>query len=248
MRIKLITCEILFREICASVARSPHFVDVEFLPKGLHDIAGKGMCERIQAQVDLVDPSRYDAIALGYALCGMGLAGLAARSLPLVLPRGHDCITLFLGSRDRYLEYFNGNPGVYFKTTGWIERGKDLRQIGGDSLGSRFGVARSYEELAARYGEDNARYLWETLGGYTKNYGKLTFIEMGVEPDGRFERETREEAAQRGMEFEKVAGDMRLIERLVNGEWDGEDFLVVPPGYRVVARLDESIVAAEKIP
>ncbi len=42
MRLKLISCEIFYREMCAVVARSPNTVDVEFLPKGLHDI-GKNL-------------------------------------------------------------------------------------------------------------------------------------------------------------------------------------------------------------
>lgn len=244
MRLKLISCEILFREMCAAVARSPHQIDVEFLTKGLHDIAGTGMRERLQAAVDRVDPAVYEAILLGYVLCGNGVVGLTARSLPLVLARGHDCITLFLGSRRRYEEYFQNNPGVYFKTTGWIERGKNLDQLGYSSR--KTGIGLSYEELVAKYGEDNAQYLWEQLGGYTKNYRKLTFIEMGIEPDDRFERLTREEAASRGMEFEKIPGDRSLIERLVNGEWDSDDFLIVPPGYRIVARYDEAVVGIEK--
>ena len=33
MRLKLISCEIFHREMCAVVARSPHRVDIEFLPK-----------------------------------------------------------------------------------------------------------------------------------------------------------------------------------------------------------------------
>lgn len=243
MRLKLLSCEILYREMCAAVARSPHQVDVEFLPKGLHDIGGAGMCARLQAAVDKVDASLYEAVLLGYALCGNGVAGLTARTIPLVLPRGHDCITLFLGSRRRYEEYFQNNPGVYFKTTGWIERGQNLEQLG--MTREKTGVGMSYEELVARYGEDNAQYLWEQLGGYTKNYRKLTYIEMGIEPDGRFELQTREEAAARNMEFEKVRGDMRLIEKLVSGDWDPEEFLIVPPGHRIVARYDEAIVGIE---
>jgi hypothetical protein len=246
MRLKLLSCEILYREMCAVVARSPHQVDVEFLPKGLHDIAGAGMRERLQAAVDKVDASLYEALLLGYALCGNGVAGLTARAIPLVLPRGHDCITLFLGSRRRYEEYFQNNPGVYFKTTGWIERGRNLEQLG--LTRQKTGVGMSYAELAAKYGEDNAQYLWEQLGGYTKNYRKLTYIEMGIEPDGRFERQTRQEAAERDMEFEKISGDMRLFEKLVSGDWDPEEFLVVPPGHRIVARYDEAIVGLEPAP
>ena len=42
-RLKLIACEVLYREMCDAVARSPHQVDVEFLPKGLHDLGGAAM-------------------------------------------------------------------------------------------------------------------------------------------------------------------------------------------------------------
>lgn len=246
MRLKLISCEILLREMCATIARSPHQIDVEFMPKGLHDIAGEGMRDRLQEVLDRVEEPLYDAILFGYALCGMGLAGLTARSKPLVVPRGHDCVTLFLGSRERYQDYFDSNPGVYFKTTGWIERGRDLSQVGGEAY-RKMGFTQDYDELVAKYGEENARYLWETLGSYTQNYGKLTFIEMGVEPSGSFEEQTREEAEQRGMKFEKLSGDLGLIERLVNGEWASDDFLVVEAGQRIVATHDERIIRAEDV-
>ena len=42
----------------------------------------------------------------------------------------------------------------------------------------------------AKYGEDNARFLYEELCNMTRHYRKLTFIEMGIEPDDRFERRT----------------------------------------------------------
>ena len=128
MRLKLIACEIMYRELCAAVARSVNLVDVEFLPKGLHDIGQAGMSGRLADVLAGVDETRYEAVLLGYGLCSNGLVGLAARSIPLVVPRAHDCITLFLGSKERYLEYFQDHPGVYFKTSGWIERGVGLHQ------------------------------------------------------------------------------------------------------------------------
>ena len=128
MRLKLIACEIMYRELCAAVARSVNLVDVEFLPKGLHDIGQAGMSSRLAEVLAGVDETRYEAMLLGYGLCSNGLVGLAARSIPLVVPRAHDCITLFLGSKERYLEYFQDHPGVYFKTSGWIERGVGLHQ------------------------------------------------------------------------------------------------------------------------
>ena len=95
MRLKLISCEIFYRELCWAVARSPNTVDIEFLPKGLHDIGSEGMSARLQAVLDRVDDPRYEAVLLGYGLCNNGIAGLRPGKYRLIVPRAHDCITLF---------------------------------------------------------------------------------------------------------------------------------------------------------
>lgn len=51
MRLKLISCEIFYREMCAVLARSRNQVDVEFLSEGLHDIGAASMCARLQQAV-----------------------------------------------------------------------------------------------------------------------------------------------------------------------------------------------------
>ena len=247
MRLKLIACEIFYREFCSVVASSPNTVDAEFLPKGLHDIGSEGMRERLQSALDRVDDPRYEGVLLGYGLCNNGVVGLTARKYPLVIPRAHDCITLFLGSAERYLDYFNNHPGVYFKTTGWIERGKADGELSQLSVGKVLGVGQDYAELVARYGEDNAKYLWAELGDLTKNYSKFTYIDMGIGPDASFEQQAREEAAQRGWKFEKLMGDLGMFRRLVNGIWDEKEFLVVPPGRQVVADYGEGLISIKGI-
>ena len=82
------------------------------------------MRERVQAAVDQSGGETYDAILLAYGLCNYGVRGLHAE-VPLVLPRAHDCITLLLGSRQRYAEYFAVNPGTFYQSPGWIERDSD---------------------------------------------------------------------------------------------------------------------------
>ncbi len=247
MRLKLISCEVFCREMCAAVARSPNQVDIQFMPKGLHDIGCVGMLQRVQAALNSVDESAYDAVIFGYGLCNNGLAGLTARTIPIVIPRAHDCITLFLGSKERYLDYFNSHPGVYFKTSGWIERNRNGGELSQLSIQRRSGMDHTYQELVGKYGEDNARFLFDELCNHAKHYGQYTFIEMGVEPDRRFENKTKEEAAARGWKFEKVQGDISMIQRLVDGQWDDREFLVVQPAHKVVARYNEGIVASEKI-
>ncbi len=244
MQLKLVSCEIFYREMCAAVARSANTVDIEFLPKGLHDIGQAGMLERVQKAIDRVDASRYEAILLGYGLCNNGIRGLTTRAIPVVIPRAHDCIALFMGSRHRYGEYFHAHPGVYFLTSGWLERGQgagELRQI---SIPHQMGMDLSFEEMVAKYGEDNARYLYEQFGDTLRNYTQYTYIEMGIEPDGQFEARARRQAADRGWKFQKIAGDLSLLQRLLDGPWPDKDFLVLQPGQKVIVRYDDDIIAA----
>jgi hypothetical protein len=241
-RYKLIACEILYRECCAMVARSPNYVDVEFMPKALHDLGQKTMSARLQEMLDQVDPSRYDAILLGYALCSNGIVGLRAPGLPMVVPRAHDCITLFLGDRERYSEYFTANPGTYFKTPGWVERGDGIEQLTDASIQKSQRMTQSWDELVEKYGEDNAKFLWEQMVDMTRHYRQVTYIRTGVAPEDAFEREARELAEQRGWEFESLQGDLRLIDQLIAGDWDDRDFLVVPPGQTITPSYDQAVV------
>lgn len=238
MRIKVISCDVMFREICHLAAHSPNQVDIEFLPKGLHDLKSAAMRERLQQQIDAVSAADYEALAMAYALCGNGLAGLQARGIPVVVPRAHDCIALFMGGRQRYQQYFDSHPGVYFKTSGWIERGNTVNQLTGYGL--------DLAALVARYGEENAEYLYEQLNQYQKTYSKFTYIAMGIEPDAHFENQTRADADERGWDFESIPGDLSLLRRLVDADWSEADFLVVPPGHRIAPTYDDRIIEARE--
>lgn len=232
MNLKLIACEILFRELSFLAAQSPHKIDVSFLPKALHDLGRKGMFDSLNPVLESVDETLYDAIVLGYALCSGGVVGLTAKSIPIVLPRAHDCITLFLGDKTRYQEYFESNPGTYFKTVGWIERGDGSNLYPPSSMHSKPGTNLTYQQLVEKYGEENANYLCEQFSKM-EHYSRLTFIETGLEPDARFEDETRDLANEKNWAFEKLVGDLGLLKRLLNGDWDDEDFLVISPGQSI---------------
>jgi hypothetical protein len=237
VRRKLIGCEVICRELCYALARSPFAVDAEFLPKALHDLGGDGMRARLQERVDNVDSSRYECILFGYALCGNGAAGLIARDIPLVIPRAHDCIALLMGSADAYRVYFESHPGVYYRSMGWLERGQDLQPF-------TPGASHTLQQLVDKYGDDNGRYLYEQLTSYQQSYTQLTYIRTGLEPDSRFERQAQAEAAQRGWSYECFEGGLGLFERLLAGDWTANEFVVVPPGGRVEVRYDGSIMAA----
>jgi hypothetical protein len=243
MRLKLISCDVLYRELCAAIARSPHQVDVDFLDKGLHDNGGCAMRGELQKGIDRVEADRYEAVLMGYGLCGNGVVGLEARKLRLVIPRAHDCIAMLMGGRQRYEEFFSTNSGVMYRSTGWLEREKSVEQVYRD----KSGVGYTLDELITRYGEENGRYLFEEFTRYQRSYKQLTFIETGLEPNSSFEQRARKEAEKKGWQFTKIAADLSMLDRLVGGEWSDDEFLVVKPGHRVIAKYDDGILSSEPV-
>jgi len=103
-------------------------------------------------------------------------------------------------------------------------------------------MTQTYEELVAKYGEDNARFPARAALRHDANYTGMSYIEMGIEPDDRFERRAREEATERGWKFEKIAGDMTLIQQLVDGPWTADRFLVVQPAADLAPSFDEGVI------
>ncbi len=243
-RYKLIACEILFREVCFCVSQSKNIIDVDFMEKGLHDIGEKNMSEKLQAQIDKTDTTKYDAILLGYGLCNNGIRGLKAK-LPVIVPRAHDCITLLMGSKEKYREYFDNNPGTYFKSTGWMERDTNPNDID-NSMTSQLGMNKSYHEFVELYGAENAKYIMETMGNWLENYKKFTYIDTHTGNFDDYKKLVKSDAEKRGWEFDEVSGDTNILLRLVNGEWDESDFLIIPPNCKITSTTNDDIVSYEK--
>jgi hypothetical protein len=243
MRLKAIYCQVLTREIEAVAGRSPHTIDLESIPMGLHSL-GVAMRPHLQERIDAADAAGYDAILLGYALCGRGTEGLRAGRTQLVLPRAHDCIGLLMGSRHRYQAYFDQHPGTYYRSPGWIEfQTPDLKlEPAFAAQKNPLGEQSTLQEFIAKYGEENGRYLFEQFSAFRRNYSGLTYISTGVATDANCRAQARDEALKEGWAFDEVQGSLALVERLVNGPWNAEDFLVVPPGASIRATLGESIV------
>jgi hypothetical protein len=247
-RLKLIGCEIIYREACWLAATCSSMVDIEFLRKGLHDLETPDMVARLQAAIDAVDPDTgYEAILLGYARCNDGVVGVTARSIPLVVPRGHDCITFLFGSRAAYRSYFDAHPGTYYLSSGWSERnleeGKDYARpaYGKQGVMGKLGLTETYEQMVEKYGKENADFLVETVGDWRKNYDRYLYLTMGICDETALIEAGRAEAARLKWQFELKQGSMSLLRRLFEGPWD-EDFLVVPPGRRIIARNDELVL------
>ena len=245
MRLKCLGCNALARIVYLCAAQSPHIVDVELFQLGLHNNPSD-LRARLQRHIDAVAGQSYDAVVLAYGLCGQATAGLVARDMPVVIPRAHDCITLFLGDRQRYQQEFEKLPGTYWYALDYIER----RDGTGTTLSLGSGVEADieavYEEYVEKYGKDNADYLMEVMGAWQSHYQRAVFIDMGVGDGAAVEARARDEATRRGWIFERIMGDLVLIRRLLAGDWE-TDFLVIEPGQQISMTYDNHIVGCRRI-
>jgi hypothetical protein len=252
MFLKVIACEIAFREICHCGARSPNILETEYLPQGYHDTPKTGLVE-IQKRIEAVPVGRFEAILVGYGLCSNIITGLKSGPTPLVIPRAHDCITFFLGSKERYQEFFSSHPGTYYYTSGWLEcirrRGEKSLQQGTTFMPKNVqGAAEAtYRQWVEKYGEEEAKYLLETMGGWAASYNRGTLIEFDFTRPLRLREQVQRICADQGWQYEEAEGDLGLLQRWLDGAWDTKDFLVLPPHSQVVPTFDERIIDAAPI-
>jgi hypothetical protein len=225
MRLKFIVCKVMQREAYFCAARSANVVDIVFMPQGLHDEP-----ERLRAEVQKaldetadIKGRPYDAALLGYGLCSNGIVGLSA-AIPIIVPRGHDCITLLLGSKEKYKEYFESHRGVYWYSPGWIEHGNQPSE-------ERY--ARTLAEYRQKYGDDNAEYLMKVEQGWISEYSWATFVDWGLISNEKYKQFTKECAQYLKWNYDEITGDPGLMQALVDGRWDAERFLTVQPGQKI---------------
>lgn len=245
LRLKVIACKVLFREVSLLAAQSEHIVDTIYLDQRYHN-QPEGLRSALQAAIYQIekeeappahspyaDSHDYDALLLGYALCSNSICGIRSTKYPIVVPRAHDCIALFLGSRKRYREYFDSHGGTYWYTRGWMENvlmpGKE-----------RF--ERTHKHYCELYGEDNADYLMEMEQDWLAKYNQCTFVEWAEVPAEEQKAQTRAAAQYLGWAYDEQQGSSQLLRDFVGGNWDAERFLVVPPGRTIAPSFDEGVI------
>ncbi|MGM0652408.1 MAG: DUF1638 domain-containing protein [Bacillota bacterium] len=204
-KVKLICCKTMMEEI---ETMKPEDLPVEYIEYALHRTPDK-LREELQRRID--EEKEADTVVFVYGLCSRGLDGLKSGDKTLVIPRVHDCISLLLGSRDKYSEEFEENPGTYFLSKGWIDQEADPYQ--------------EYQSYREQYGEENAQYI---INESYKNYKRVAFIETDLPGLEEYEEYSREVADFLGAGYEKMTGEKSFFEKIVSCAWD-KSFVVVPP-------------------
>ncbi|TVR20707.1 MAG: DUF1638 domain-containing protein [Anaerolineaceae bacterium] len=241
-----LTCEALARSIYALSAQSDHTISIRLFRQGLHN-RPKNLREVLQEQIDAIEPGECDAILLVYGICGTSTIGLSARHTPLVMPRAHDCITLYLGSRERYQEEFEKNPGTYWYSLDYMERQEDNAQIVLGAAGLEIEAAE-YEKYIERYGKETADLLMEEMRRWSRHYSRAAFIDTGQgtpAANRRYEESAQQKASKEGWAYERLQGNQRLLRLLVSGDWPEDEFLIVQPGQTIRQTYHDDLIDSD---
>lgn len=235
----LIACEVFRDEIGMLGESAEHLTTICWLEIGLHDRPDE-MRRILQQEIDALQ-SRDDIerILLAYGLCGLGTEGLVARRQPLVLPRAHDCITLFLGSRQHYAERQQACPGCYHYTPGW---NRARRVPGPDRL------QQLRQQWSQQSDADQIEYLVESERQMWDAYDTASFIDLGTPGAAQEAEYTRRCADSLGWNFEHLHGDPTLLRDLLWGPHDGERFQTIEPGHASRHSYDEDVVRSIPAP
>ncbi|NQT86676.1 DUF1638 domain-containing protein, partial [bacterium] len=243
-RVHVIGCGVLAIDVRHTAERLGIETGETWLEAGLHDRPGE-LRRRLQAAIDAVsDAGGCDRIIVGYGICGRGTVGLHARSVPLVIPKAHDCIALFLGSDSAYKREFARFPGTYYVSAGWYE-GKvqplEARRQDGEEPQRGEG---DISALAVKYGEDNAQAIVDFMNSWQRNYQRAAFVDTGCGSADRYASYAEAMAQEFGWRYECLPGDLSLVEAMLTAEESTDAVLVVSAGFTTTFDAIGSCLAA----
>ena len=230
MSVLVLACGV-FRTDLEELAANTGEITVRYFEGGLHSVPHR-LREILQQAID--GERQADRIILLYGLCGTGTTGLHARTIPLVIPRVHDCISLFLGSDAAYARQFRSTPGTYYISAGWYE--EQIQPKGGsgekknrDPIGLS-AADQAPKELEERYGKENAAAILHFTHSWKRNYKRAVFIDTGSGRRETYSRYVDAMGDEFGWETERLPGSTRLIEKALNTKSTDDEVLIIPPG------------------
>lgn len=232
MRTVILACQTMKDELELVIRQSGINYPVVYLESGLHNDP-EDLRAKVQEQVDTIEA---DIILLVFGCCGKGLVGIKSSKARLILPRIDDCITLLLGSTENRRRIPN-EISTYFITKGWL-----------DPAGN---VMWSYLDWVERYGEQKALRLTKKM---LAHYTRFMIIDTGAYSLDDIIPKIQNSCEKFNMHYDIIPGSLRLLQRLLAGQWDSE-FIILNPGqetavsdfYPALAPAHPPFSRAEKI-
>lgn len=236
-----IVCDVMKCDMTEQKNINSNNTDYIFMEQHLHD-RPEIMRKKLQEEIDKVS-SDYDKIILSYGLCSNGVVGLKSDEHEIIIPRVDDCISLFLGSRERYIEEFKKDPASYYLCKGWIEYGGDPYRAYLAWTGQKTNLPEEWfineERYGRKYDEVTARML---IAEMLKNYNRIVLINNNdlekIHIDYAKDMVNFiSEVLDREIILEEIKGSSKFLEKLINCEWDDKNFIRIKPGNEILQKF-----------
>jgi hypothetical protein len=201
----IVACRTLEPELKLVMGRRGIALPIAFVESGKHAWPDK-LRDCIQESVDSVPEGK--TILLVFGFCGNSMVGVKSRSHTLVLPRVADCIPLFLGSRETRDAY---GIYTYFYTKGYLE--------------SESNIVTDYERVLKKYGEKRSLRVVREMMAHYKN---IAVVDTGAFDPAEVTKKVEPLAELIDVPVSVVPGNLRVIDALLAGDWNDDEFLIIP--------------------
>ena len=247
MRIKIIACGVFKPYIEYLLKSTTNTVDVTYMDAGLHETPNI-LREKLQAEITKVSKKvaghnygdckncpnpciKFDYIVVFYGLCGRGTLDIETFDVPVIFPKAHDCISLFLGSAERYRKEFKAHPGTFYHTAGWITekinpRNKEVGDLYKNYYEEGFASHPEFDDLSDKYGSENAEFILKFQSHWMKNYTRSAYIDFGLPFDEELSKLPKYMAQVFGWEYARLESSFDYIKSLFNAENTPQSVLI----------------------
>lgn len=233
LEVGLVCCTVFEPEIRLLASTAPNVRSMKFIDQSYHDRPNV-LREHIRTAIaELETDPLVEVVVFGFGLCSRTIEQLTTTRCPLVIPRAHDCISLLLGSAERYASCMKECPGTYWYSRGWLAGGRVLTPEK---------LEQQHAEIAAKYDVELADEMLESERQVLRTYQRACYVDLGLfESHADFER-TKQIAAAFSWEPRLEHGDPGWLTRMLTGPWDEREFLVLQPGEMAECSGDEHIL------
>jgi N-methylhydantoinase A/oxoprolinase/acetone carboxylase beta subunit len=245
-KLYVIACAVLAIDMKHSAKNLGLDIEYKFLEAGLHNNP-RLLKEKLQAAIDEISASGLcRRIITGYGVCGKGTVGIQTRSVPLTIPKVHDCIAMFLGGDQVYKREFKKYPGTYYLSAGWCE--EKTEPMSQRKQWAYFGEKKlKFSDLVEKYGQHAAQQTFDFLNSWQKNYQRAAFIETNAKKSSKYEKFAKEMASEYSWKYDKIKGNQDLIEKMITTDHSTSEILFVPPEHLIGFDAIESTLSANPI-
>ena len=196
MRIGVIACNIMKRELDKLLADVPEVTKVVFLEAALH-VYPKKMKETIKEQINAIK-DEVDVILLGYGFC-QSLQGIEYEvDVPVVMPQLDDCVAI-LFTPERYKAEKKKEVGTWFMTPGWAD------------VGAEMVIKELHLDRVTRYGKDPL----EMAKRLFTHYRRGLFIDTGVREKAHLRAKAEGFCKDFNLKMEETTADSKILDQMI---------------------------------